>query len=138
MTEAWLVYDGACPFCSAYVRFLRVREHVRLHLHDARQGGELVEEVGRAGYDLDEGMVLKIGQRFYHGADCIHALAALSTPSSSFNRINAAIFGSLRLAAVLYPVLRTGRNAALVLLGRRKIGARPDLAEEAKPVEKQR
>lgn len=121
---AWLIYDGQCPFCSAYVKYLRVRESLgTLRLVNARDGGPLVDEIVRAGIDLDEGMVLKVGPTLYHGADCIHALAWLSTPSGGFNRINAAIFRSPFLARWLYPVLRAGRNAALRLLGRRKLNA---------------
>ena len=42
--EAWLVYDGECPFCSTYVRLLRFRQSVgTVHLIDARDGGPLVE-----------------------------------------------------------------------------------------------
>jgi len=120
--EAWLVYDGDCPFCSAYVRYLRVRESVgRLHLIDAREGHPLVSEIGEAGLDLDEGMVLKIGSRLYHGADCIHALAMMSTTSGPFNRLNAAIFRSQTAARVLYPLMRAGRNTALRLLGRGRL-----------------
>lgn len=120
--EAWLVYDGGCPFCSRYVRYLRLRESVgRLHLINARDGGPAVDEVLRAGHDLDEGMVLKIGDRFYHGADCIHALALLSGGSSAFNRLNALIFRAPRAARLLYPVLRSGRNLALWGLGRQKL-----------------
>lgn len=125
--EAWLVYDGECPFCNAYVKHLRLRRSVKPLLVNARDGGPIVERVKQAGFDLDDGMALKIGDRIYHGADCIHALALLSTPSDLFNRINGRIFRSPALARRLYPVLRAGRNAALRLLGRRKIGraARP-------------
>jgi predicted DCC family thiol-disulfide oxidoreductase YuxK len=121
--EAWLVYDGECPFCSRYVRYLRLRDAVgKLHLVDAREGGPLVEEMKAAGLDLDEGMVLKMGGRHYHGADCIHALSMLSGGSGAFNRINAAIFRSPTLSRVLYPVLRAGRNTVLRALGRSKLG----------------
>jgi predicted DCC family thiol-disulfide oxidoreductase YuxK len=122
--DAWLVYDGECPFCSRYVRYVRLRTAVgKLHLVNAREGGPLVDEMVQAGLDLDEGMVLKMGGRYYHGADCIHALALLSSGSDAFNRINAAIFRSSALARALYPILRAGRNAVLRGLGRTKIGA---------------
>jgi predicted DCC family thiol-disulfide oxidoreductase YuxK len=120
--DAWLIYDGDCPFCSRYVQYVRVRKALNLRLVNAREGGPWVEEIRRAGLDLDGGMVLKLGDRFYHGADCIHALALLATPSNVFNRLNAAIFRSERLSRLLYPVLRTGRNTVLWLLGRRKLG----------------
>jgi predicted DCC family thiol-disulfide oxidoreductase YuxK len=119
---AWIVYDGQCPFCSRYVQLLRLRESLgAVRLIDAREGGPIVEELQRAGVDLDEGMVLKLDDRLYHGHDCIHVLALLSTPSGLFNRINAAVFRSAPTARMLYPVLRAGRNAVLRLLGRGKI-----------------
>lgn len=125
--KAWLVYDGECPFCSSYVKLVRIRESIgQLHLLDARTTHPVVDEVQEAGFDLDLGMVLKIGDRFYHGADCMHVLAKLSTRSGIINKINGAIFRSEVAARVIYPILRTGRNITLRLLGRRKIsGARP-------------
>jgi predicted DCC family thiol-disulfide oxidoreductase YuxK len=122
--DAWLVYDGDCPFCSRYVQYLRLRQAAGpVRLVNAREGGPLVDELQRAGLDLDNGMVLKLGGRYYHGADCIHALALLSSGSGLFNRINARVFRSPQLSRVLYPVLRAGRNTALRLLGRTKIAS---------------
>ena len=120
--EAWLIYDGECPFCSAYVRFLRLREAVgTVKLLDARDGGPLVSKIFSDGFDLDEGMVLKIGARIYHGDDCIHALALMSSGSGLFNRITAGIFKSPVRARLLYPLLRACRNGTLRVLGRRKL-----------------
>ena len=128
--EAWIVYDGQCPFCSRYVQLVRLRETLgRVRLIDARKGGPEVQEVRQAGLDLDDGMVLKLDGRLYHGAECINMLALLSTPSSGFNRLNAALFRSPTASRLLYPVLRAGRNAVLRLLGRGKIEqqrSRPD------------
>jgi hypothetical protein len=74
---------------------------------------------------MDAGMVLKLDGRYYHGADCIHALALLTTPSGFFNRLNRFIFRSHTLSRVLYPLLRAGRNGALRILGRRQLRAKP-------------
>lgn len=118
-----VVYDGECPFCSRYVGLLRLRAAVgALRLVDARQGGPEVDGLRRAGYDLNQGMAALFGGRVYHGADCLHLLALLSTESGWFNRLNGALFKSARLARLLYPVLRAGRNLTLRLLGRRRIG----------------
>ena len=123
---AWIVYDGQCPFCSRYVHLLRLRDSLgEVRLINARDGGPIVDEMQRAGVDLDEGMVLKLNDRLYHGHDCMHLLALLSTPSGWFNRINAALFRSRRAARLFYPVLRTGRNGVLRLLGRSKIRQQP-------------
>ena len=120
--DPWLVYDGGCPFCSAYVRLVRLRQAVgEVVLVDAREGGPLIDEIVAAGLDLDDGMVLKYGGRFYHGDDCLNRLALLTTASSIFNRVNALIFRSPKAARLLYPYLRSGRNWALRLLGRSKL-----------------
>jgi len=73
------------------------------------------------GLDLDEGLVLKIGNHYFHGADAINRLALMSTGAGLFNRLNYFIFRSACLSAILYPLLRTGRNILLYLLGRKKM-----------------
>ena len=121
-SDNWLIYDGECPFCSQYVKLVRIREAVGgLKLFNARDGGPQYDEVLHAGLDLDEGMVLKLNDRLYHGDDCIHALAMLSEPKGFFNRLNVWVFKSPKRAAFLYPILRAGRNLALKLLGRKKL-----------------
>lgn len=120
---ATIVYDGDCPFCSRYVKLVRLRESVgTVKILNARDGGPLVAEILAAGLDLDEGMVLAMDGQFYHGDDCIHRMALLSSPSGPFNRFNRAIFRSPTASRLLYPVLRAGRNSVLRLLGRSKIG----------------
>jgi predicted DCC family thiol-disulfide oxidoreductase YuxK len=117
-----LVYDGECPVCSAYVRYVRIKESAgALLLVNARDGGPWVARVREARLDLDEGMVLFYGGRIYHGSDCIHMLALLSTSSGGFNRLNAFVFSHSGLARVLYPVLRAGRNLLLRILHRPKL-----------------
>ena len=119
---AVIIYDGQCPFCSAYVRFARLRKAVGpVETVDARSGGPVVEEAINAGFDLNEGMVLKYGGRLYHGADCLNMLSLLSSRSGFFNRLAALSFAQPDVARMAYPVLRAGRNATLRLLGRRRI-----------------
>jgi predicted DCC family thiol-disulfide oxidoreductase YuxK len=120
--DVLIVYDGQCPVCSRYVRMMRLRQSLgHVKLIDARQGGPAVAEIYAAGLDLDEGMALKLGDRWYHGDECVHMLALLSTPSTFFNKVNGAVFRSRPAAKILYPILRAGRNLALLVLGRGKI-----------------
>jgi len=119
----WLLYDGECPFCSAYVGMVRLQDAVgKVRLVDAREGGPELAEVRAAGLDIDEGMVLKYDGVLHHGDECIHVLSLMTTSSGAFNRLNAWVFRSRRRSRLLYPVLRSGRNAALSLLGRKPIG----------------
>jgi predicted DCC family thiol-disulfide oxidoreductase YuxK len=122
--ETQIIYDGECPFCTAYVRLSRLRDSVGpVTLIDARQGGPVVDAVRRAGYDLDQGMVLSYAGRLYHGADCLNMLALLSSRSSVFNRMTSAMFRRPALARVSYPVLRGFRNLTLAALGRRRLNS---------------
>jgi predicted DCC family thiol-disulfide oxidoreductase YuxK len=121
-TQAVIVYDGGCPVCSSYVRYVRIRKSAgHLILVNARDGGPWVTEVLRAGLNLDEGMVLFYGDRIYHGVDCVHMLSLLSTRSGTFNRINALIFRRPSVARVAYPILRAGRNLLLRILNRPRL-----------------
>src|SRR4051812_6935599 len=84
--DVWLVYDGECPVCKTYCKYIRIREAVgQLHLVDARHPSVLLDEITAAGLDIDQGMVLKFKGTTYYGPDAIHALTLLSTPSGIFN-----------------------------------------------------
>ncbi len=80
-----------------------------------------MSEITAAGLDIDQGMVLKVGDRLYYGADAIHMLSLLGTRSGVFNRLSYWVFRSRRLSGIVYPVLRTGRNLLLKSLGKTKI-----------------
>lgn len=73
------------------------------------------------GFDIDQGMVLIMNHHFYFGADAIHKLVLIASPSTVFNRFNIWIFRSRRRAELLYPVLRACRNFLLKLMRRTKI-----------------
>jgi predicted DCC family thiol-disulfide oxidoreductase YuxK len=120
--EANLYYDGDCPFCRSYLRYLDVQEAVgRLNLINIRDQDFQGRDQILLKFDLDEGMLLQLGDTCYHGSSCIHALARLSGRGTVFNRINAFVFRSARRAQWFYPILRAGRNGALRILGRGKI-----------------
>ena len=68
-TDLAIVYDGHCPFCASYVRLYRIREGGRrVHLIDGRTPHPILDEINERNLDLDAGMVVKFGNRLYHGA----------------------------------------------------------------------
>jgi len=123
LTQAKLIYDGDCPFCSRYARYVRLRKAVGdLCLIDARSGGPEVEKAIAQGIDFDKGMLLIIEGRSYHGADCLNRLALMSSRSDFFNRVNFLLFRSPSLSRFCYPLLVAGRNFVLLLLRRSRFG----------------
>lgn len=117
-----LVYDKECPACDNYCQVVRIREDIgELVLLDARQPGPVMDEITALGWDIDQGMVLKMDNQLYYGSDAIHALALISSRSGIFNRINYWLFKSKRLSHIFYPLLRSLRNLLLKILGKTKI-----------------
>ena len=110
MATLRIVYDGDCPFCSRYVALLRLRERYDVRLIDARKEPALAASYG---LDLNEGMIADLDGAVYHGG---RAVALLSRLSGTFS-----VLRSDRVADVVYPLLRFGRNTALKLLGRSPI-----------------
>ena len=114
--RVWLVYDGECPMCSNYAQYLRLQQAVgEFVLVDARGGGPIVEEVRQLPHDLNDGMVVKIGGRFYIGADALNVLALLSEDRGAFNKLNRLAFSSPLISRVTYPLMKAVRWALLKL-----------------------
>jgi predicted DCC family thiol-disulfide oxidoreductase YuxK len=120
--EILVVYDKQCPACDYYCNLVRIKQSVgRLVLVDARDGGPIMDEITARGLDIDQGMVVKVGDELYYGPDAIHVLALMGTNKGFFNRLAHWSFRSRALSRVLYPVLKACRNLLLKLLGKTKI-----------------
>lgn len=115
--DVWLIYDGECPVCKTYCKYIRIRAAVgNLQLVDARQPSALMDDITAAGLDIDQGMVLKFKDVIYYGPDAIHMLTLLSTPSGIFNRINYYVFSTKIGARIFYPIGKAFRTLLLKLL----------------------
>ena len=120
--EVVVVYDKQCPACDYYCNMVRIRESVgRLVLVDAREAGPIMDEITGRGWDIDQGMVVKVGAELYYASDAIHILSLLGTNRGWFNRISYWTFRSQAVSRVLYPVLKFFRNLLLKFLGKTKI-----------------
>ena len=120
--EILLVYDKECPVCDSYCRAMHAREPPGgLRLLNAREQTAIMDEITRRGFDIDQGMVVKIGGTLHYGADAIHALAMTSNASGMVGSINRWIFASQRSSKILYPVFRSARNLLLKILRKTKI-----------------
>lgn len=127
--EIFLVYDRECPACNTYCQIIKVRETIGdLKIIDARKKSEILNEITRAGLDIDQGMVLKMEDQLYYGSDAIHTLALISSRSGLFNHFNYWVFKSKSVSSWLYPVFRFFRNLLLKILGKTKINnlGKPD------------
>jgi hypothetical protein len=95
--------------------------NIAVSLNDLRDHPNKVAEFNALGFDVDDGMIVALDEQIYYGAEAVHVLALLSSPSGVFNRCNRLIFSRRWLAKLFYPILVSGRNILLTLLGRKKI-----------------
>lgn len=122
--QNFLLYDGDCPFCTNYVQMMQLQKAVGpVALLNMREHPDLAAAFRKQGYDLNEGMLLRLDGKTYWGADCINRLALISTDNDLFNKLNAAVFRRPCLAAALYPFMRRGRALTLTLMGKKKMPA---------------
>ena len=120
MDADFLLYDGECPACSAYVAMSQLRRlYPHLTVLDARSEPALVAALRRKGYDINEGMVLCLGGRIHFGDEATRTIAILGQSSPSrWRRAALSAIGNAPWSARLYPWLNRGRGALLRLLGR--------------------
>lgn len=124
-----LVYDRQCPVCEFYCQHIDIDASAGTLVRiDARDPSDIMDEITALGLDIDEGMVVKIGDSIFYGDDAINALALKSSRTGFFNRLAFWTFRSRRRSQLLYPLLRACRNLLLKLLRRTRINnlRRPD------------
>lgn len=120
----YLLYDGECPACRSYVAFSRLRQlYPDIALIDARMAPDLVASLRVQGYEINEGMVLKLGQAIHFGPEATRMIAALGqTAPSAVTRLGLHVVGGAAWSTALYPWLNRARQLLLRFLGRRLIG----------------
>lgn len=120
--EITLVFDRQCPVCTYYCRLVRIRKQLgNVVIMDAREPSKIMDKITAKGWDVDDGIVLKIGTRLYYGSDAIHALALISSRSGIFNRFNYWMFKSQDVSNLSYPFFKFLRRMLLKIMGISKI-----------------
>lgn len=116
----YLLYDGECPACRSYVAFSRLRQlYPDIVLLDAREESDLVADLRRHGYEINEGMVLKLREAIHFGPAATRMIAELgqSAPSPA-TRWGLHVIGGAVWSEALYPWLNRCRQLLLRALGR--------------------
>lgn len=119
MKTNYLLYDGECPACSAYVAIAALRKlHPSFQVLDARHEPLLVAALRSKGYDVDEGIILDLGGKIHFGADAVRMIARFGKGHGIARRATLAALGDAPWSVRLYPRLRQARRLLLDLLGR--------------------
>lgn len=124
MAPIRIYYDGECPFCARFVRYLRLRDSAGVpELIDLRTAPDARRAFIDRGLAPNKGMLVERDGQVYEGADAMHLLTLLSSPSARFNRLVGMLTATAGRARWSYPLMRAGRAAVLLMLGREGLEA---------------
>lgn len=117
-----VVYDGQCPFCSAFSKYVAPRDRFgTVRQLDARGTPALVAAMRAAGHDLHRDFAVLCKGELYFGHDGARALCRLDLGSGLRARLLRLAFGREGRGARLYRALNIGRRGVLKLLGRARL-----------------
>lgn len=115
--QVFLVYDHDCPVCRGYCTRLAPRDdRTEIALVNARDDKSLMPELTERGLDIDEGMVLKVGNDIFYGSEAAWRLTAYTRRSGMTGWIDRIFFPTRRISRVMYPFGKAVRNIILRLL----------------------
>ena len=122
--DVWFIYDGECPICCVAANGLAIKETIgKLNLLNARENNNhpLMLEINSRGLNLDKGMVIKVNDNYFHGADALQVMGLIGTNQGWFNRMNYLFLRSKFSSRLFYPFLKGTRNLLIKLKGVGKI-----------------
>lgn len=102
---------------------IKIKQSVgAFHVINARTPHPILEEIKQHKLDLNEGLIVKYQEQFYHGPDALHLLGMIGSDQDWFNRLNVRLFSHSKwLAKIVYPLMKTLRNIALFLKGKSRL-----------------
>ena len=112
----YLIYDGDCVLCRNITKALKIKKAVgALEVINGRSSHPLVKEAYQNHFNLNEGILVKFNDKYYYGADAMHFLALVGSPSDLFNKINVYVFSSKYFAKYGYSLFKIIRNILLII-----------------------
>ncbi len=72
--RAVLLYDGDCPICKRFARYLKVREHLEIVLTPMQEAPHIAKDLVSSWYDLNVGMILYLQWEIYQWDEALKVL----------------------------------------------------------------
>lgn len=115
----FVLYDGDCPVCSAYVAMSSLRRlRPDFSVINAREDPDLVAQMRALGFEVNESFLVRLDGHVYSGGAATRLISSLGSGNPLIRRVALYVIGGGPWAEALYPWLRSGRNTLLRLLGR--------------------
>lgn len=103
----FLLYDKDCPFCRNYMKFQELKDAYKdIKILNARENYQLVKEMKLLNYNIDDGMILKLGDKIYFGDEVLNFLAKNGIKNNFINYLTNTLFKSVLVSKTLYPLFK--------------------------------
>jgi hypothetical protein len=119
--DVWLVYDGFCPYSRFASQIIRIQTNLgRLVPLDARtcRNHPVVRDLERVGLDLNQGLVVRFHNRFYHAREALQLLAQIEVQTDLFNWLHARLLRNRTVADLTAKGANAVRASRLWLTGK--------------------
>lgn len=118
----YLLYDGECPVCSRCVAWSNLKDiRPDIQLLNAREHPPLVALWREQGVEINDSMVLKLGELRLSGHEAVSAIARLDDKRQGLWTQAMRFISRESISKPLYPLLVAGRKLLLRLLRRKPI-----------------
>jgi len=119
---SFVLYDGECPVCSRFVAWNRLREiRPDIRLIDARQAHDLVTQFREHGIEINDTMVIKLGNLVLVGSDAFAAVVKLGAPRPTVSTMLIKWLANSPIMGPMYPFLVVCRKLLLRVMRREQI-----------------
>jgi predicted DCC family thiol-disulfide oxidoreductase YuxK len=118
MAEVTLLYDGDCLLCQKFERYVALRQRHEVKILNAREQTELVEQLADQWYNINEGMILRVGDEIYVWAQAAVRLDTLIQGQWRMQRLLIWLSQQRCLVQLLYPIFKAVRVLIFQLQGR--------------------
>jgi len=120
MRRVKFYYDGECPFCKEYSKYIELRKKYDIEILNARDNLEKIIEFRAKGYDIDEGMILEVspGKKLYHGADAAKVLDRMIEKKGVLDKFISMVVELKFFKSIVYPIVKFVRIVLLKLMGK--------------------
>ncbi len=116
-----MIYDGDCPFCARYSKFVQLKKKVQIELIDARQAQETILTLKKQGFDINHGMILiQNREKVFHGKFAALKVNELLGDLTFIQSLVLKITSFPALMNIIYPILNALRKSLLTLMGKNK------------------
>ncbi len=125
MKEIVLYYDGECPICRQYSTYVELRKHYDVKICNAREYMDAMNDFAQKGYNINQGMILTIGDKIYQGHHVIVKLNELLAHKSLSDQCVHRLMGIPSFVRLIYPLIKGVRRVILKVIGVDKINLSP-------------